>query len=541
MPVDQLSMPTLTDAASRGADALAGQLARVQNYYDSIPYESMPFPQTHPVRTGATAVMFGLTPPLPRTARVLELGCAAGGNLIPLAAQYPEGRFLGFDLSGVQVAQGRARVARAGLANIELRHQSLTEVGEAEGLFDYIICHGVYSWVPDAVRTAILRVCKERLAPDGIAYVSYNVLPGWRQKQALRDAMLLYTGGPGTPDGARRARDMLKFLETHAQATTHYGAMVRAEAARLAQVGDYYLTHEYLEDENSPCTFTEFASAAAAQGLAYLAEAEVSSMLPETVDANAAPSLREFSANQLIPTEQVLDLMTGRTFRQTLMVHGARAGFINRQLNAATICQQHFLAPRGLTLASQEGDNCVFADAFGRTLKTGSPAVRRALERMIARVPSTASLADIADKPSKKKAGASEADQAAILDALFKMHLVGMIGLSLEPVVAASLAERPTATALARVDGVASLQHTVNLRHESVVLDTVTQHILPKLDGTHDAAALEAHVVAQAKAGGIAFLRHGVHLQADDEIALCAKEHVQRSLSYLASAAMLRG
>ena len=133
----------------------------------------------------------------------------------------------------------------------------------------------------------------------------------------------------------------------------------------------------------------------------------------------------------------------------------------------------------------------------------------------------------------------AEADHTAILDALFKMHLVGMIALSVEPVHAAALGARPTAMRLARQDGAATLPHSVNLRHESVSLDTVSQHILPKLDGTHDAAALEAHVVVQAKAGAIAFLRQGAHLQGDEEIAACANEHVPRSLAFLANAGML--
>ena len=128
---------------------LATALERTAADYDATPYTSHAFPLTQPGRLSAIARMFGLRAPPVATARVLELGCAAGGNLLPLAQRFPDARFLGVDLSGVQLEHGRRRLGRLGLKNIELRHGSITEVGEADGSFDYIICHGVYSWVPE--------------------------------------------------------------------------------------------------------------------------------------------------------------------------------------------------------------------------------------------------------------------------------------------------------------------------------------------------------------------------------------------------------
>src|SRR4051794_35074498 len=113
-----------------------------------MPYESVPFPQTQPARLAAVAHVFSLAAPSPRTARVLELGCASGGNLIPLAAHYPEGEFVGVDLSQRQIDEGKARIERLGLKNIRLRQMSLMDLKPKDGTFDYIICHGVYSWVP---------------------------------------------------------------------------------------------------------------------------------------------------------------------------------------------------------------------------------------------------------------------------------------------------------------------------------------------------------------------------------------------------------
>ena len=158
--------------------------------YDAVPYESNFIPQTHPERLAMVATMFGWRSAPANHCRVLELGCASGGNLLPMAEQLPESSFLGIDLSSVQIARGQELLTKSGLKNVELRQLSILAVGPDLGTFDYIICHGVYSWVPEIVREKILAICKENLNPEGIAYVSYNTLPGWHLRQHPRHALL---------------------------------------------------------------------------------------------------------------------------------------------------------------------------------------------------------------------------------------------------------------------------------------------------------------------------------------------------------------
>ena len=157
--------------------------SELSSYYDAVPYESHPFPQTAPEHLEAIAFVFGLDAPAPGGACVLELGCAAGGNLIPFAARHPGASASGVDLSSVQVGQGDVAIGQAGLSNVELRTFNIADIDAAFGKFDYIICHGVYSWVPAAVQQAILRVCSDNLSDKGVAYVSYNVYPGWKARE----------------------------------------------------------------------------------------------------------------------------------------------------------------------------------------------------------------------------------------------------------------------------------------------------------------------------------------------------------------------
>ena len=87
--------------------------------YDMTPYTSNSFPQSAPGQLAAIAICSGWKRPR-YPARVLEIGCAAGGNLIPFAAAHPQAHTVGIDLSQVQVDQGRTRAQALGLNNLEL-------------------------------------------------------------------------------------------------------------------------------------------------------------------------------------------------------------------------------------------------------------------------------------------------------------------------------------------------------------------------------------------------------------------------------------
>ena len=157
--------------------------------YDEYLYDDYPFAETHPDWLSTLGVLFGLTPAPVTTCRVLELGCGLGGNLVGMGVALPHSEFVGIDLSANQIAHGRATVEAIGLHNVHLHAMNVCDVDESLGAFDYIICHGVYSWVPPDAQAAILRICRRQLAPHGIAYISYNVRPGWNLRSSLRDML----------------------------------------------------------------------------------------------------------------------------------------------------------------------------------------------------------------------------------------------------------------------------------------------------------------------------------------------------------------
>src|SRR5262245_21758972 len=99
--------------------------------YEEMPYLSKPLYPTHPDCLATVASLLGMTPAPVASCRVLELGCATGGNLIPMAATLPGSRFLGIDLSPRQVVMGEETVRALGLTNLELRPLSITDVDES--------------------------------------------------------------------------------------------------------------------------------------------------------------------------------------------------------------------------------------------------------------------------------------------------------------------------------------------------------------------------------------------------------------------------
>ena len=123
------------------------------NSYDEMPYPAGVYPQTDPSRISAIAKLLGVEFVIPDNSNVLELGWANGLNLTSLASIYPEAKFTGVDSSDRQIQQGNRRIEALGLTNICLLTLSIEDVTESLGEFDYILVHGVYSWVPEETRS----------------------------------------------------------------------------------------------------------------------------------------------------------------------------------------------------------------------------------------------------------------------------------------------------------------------------------------------------------------------------------------------------
>lgn len=470
-------------------------MAQKQTAYDTIPYPSNPFRHSRPERLAAIARLFGMDAARAETCRVLELGCSMGGNLLVIAQDHPGSRCLGIDASSRQIAEGWKTIDALGLKNIQLRHLDILDVGDELGQFDYIISHGVFSWVPPAVQDKMLEICKRHLAPEGIAYISYNTFPGWHIRGIVRD-MMLYRGMQFADPDARlaQAKSLVEFVAKASRGSdTPYQRLLQSELEHIGRMEDYYLHHEHLEENNQPLYFHEFARRLAVNGLQYLGDAEFSTMVSSNFSPEVAKTLNELGAHDIVQMEQYMDYVRCRYFRKSLICHsGVR---LNRTITPAVVS--------GLLLSSDaEPDPAeapldpsvpvAFRTSAGGRITCRSPLTKSALRILRREWPMPVRFEELLERSKAEAGNAGYAAAADAADFLAGEVLTGMAGNAIEwqltPVpFTTSLLAAPATSSLARLQAAQGYRVT-NLRGELVKLDEIHRQTLLLLDGSRDVA-----------------------------------------------------
>ena len=480
------------------------------NPYDEVPFPSQPLRHTQPNRLEAIAAMFGMRPAPSDRCRALELGCATGGNLIPLAARYPLAEFVGVDYSAVQIEAARRGAAALGLANLELRCASITDLGPELGQFDYIICHGVYTWVPRDVQDAILSLCRKTLSRQGVAYVSYNTYPAWHLRSLARRLMRGPSASAPGHEQVARGRARLNWLATAiADDQTPFGRLLTIELDAILQQPDEYLFHEYFEGDNEPLYFHEFVDRAAAAELQYLGDAEPTTMFAANYGRETAERLQRV-ADDPISTEQHLDVLCNRGFRKTLLCH--REVTPSRRLLPEALERSYVsgkFVPRGTAIDLKTWSQAEFTTASGSKIAHAAPPVKALLYHLGAEWPRSHTIdeltAAVAESiaPAGQSSGSLSEIRQIVIPNLVQCVTSGLVDVS-------STADAFT-TAVSRYPQVGELARlqarggpiVTNCRHESVELDEMSRGMLTYLDGQHDQDALLAELVCSIERGDI--------------------------------------
>jgi methyltransferase-like protein/SAM-dependent methyltransferase len=324
----------------------------VQNCYDEVLYLNLPFEQTHPGRLELMATLFGMNSASARNCRVLEVGCGDGGNLIPMACNLPASGFVGIDLAEVPIKKGEELIQALGLKNILLRRADLSGPPADLGVFDYIIAHGVYSWVSPSVQEKLLALIQQCLAPQGVAYVSYNTYPGWHLHQMSREMMLFHTYHCDDWNvKVREGINLINFLATSQEENNEYGLLLKKEYDRIASLRPGHLFHDDLEEFNIPVYFHQFIEHAGRHQLQFLAEAEFPDMQFWGLPAKAKELLARASSNPMLQ-QQYLDFLRGREFRQTLLCHSVVQ--LDRNISTEKIRSWHLYSPVAWSLVKSD-------------------------------------------------------------------------------------------------------------------------------------------------------------------------------------------
>lgn len=290
--------------------------------YEKVHYWGFPFPHTHPDRLYAVGMMRGLRPAHPERCRLLEIGCGDGLNLVAMAADLPGSQFVGIDRAVTPLARGREVAAAIGLDNVLLRALDILDAADVDlGEFDYVVAHGILSWVPAPVRAALMKLAAQSLAPQGIAMISYNALPGCHIRRSARDLMMFHAAGSQNP--VQAAREIVQFALGWEDRTDPFGAALNKELTRIRRLSLPSLIHDDFSEVWEPFHLYEVAAAAAEVGMDFLGDAELSELHVDRYPEGVEDQLYRLSPGDRVRREQYGDFLAGRAFRQTLF---CRAG-----------------------------------------------------------------------------------------------------------------------------------------------------------------------------------------------------------------------
>ncbi len=505
------------------------KIAEPINAYDEVPYESYPFSQTRIAHLKTIAHIFGLNSPKLETAKILELGCASGGNLIPMAINYPKAKFVGVDLSAAQTQTGKDQIKDLGLKNIEIKTASITDIDKKSyGEFDYIICHGVISWVPEEVRGAIFRVCSELLTPTGVAYISYNTLPGWNMVRSVRDMMLYHSHNfAKVEDQVSQGKLLLSFIKDSLEGTNNpYGEMLKFEADLLSGQPDAYLRHDHMEEINHQYYFHEFMKEASENGMQYLGDASLATMYLGNLPIKVSAKLQEIQ--DIVRSEQYMDFINNRRFRSTILCK--KNVVLNRAIVNKQIEDMYFnmnIDPEKPISEVNLEDNTDLTFFFNNSKESKLNASQPQLKAMLYlfaenkfRYLNVKEVIDfIATKLPKLKLTHDELKEI-ILTNLIKLIFTGYVSPSLEDINGIyKISEKPLISENARKQ----LQWNrgawvTNQVHNKFSLNIIDNYILRYLDGKHTEKDLTDKLVEHVKVGDLSLDQNGVKITDEVQI-----------------------
>lgn len=439
--------------------------------YDEVPYPNAPRIQTHPLRLGALVQLHGGDPVPFQSARILEVGCGDGGNIINLALTAPGAAVVGFDLARTPVAAGQAVADALGLKNLSLMALDILDAPDVLGTFDYIIAHGVYAWTPSSVRDALMRLIARSLSPDGVAFISYNALPGCHLRRIIRDLLLQQVGAITDPEAKIRAT--LELMSAFIEAWSDEDPLQRAlkvEARLMLARPPQVFFHDELGDIWEPQYLGDVVAHAEAHGLAYMCDIHPAQDTPD-------PLVRILPVATPVETEQLKDFAIQRRFRQSLFRQGERGSDSPDWRRLVGL-----FGATELRVVNVEGsDEHHFETPDGGQISTTDSRLAERLAEMSGAHPNAVPLGALDE---------------SLGEAFLQLFISGVVQLQTAPFSSVAAAgPLPNASPLARMQLSTGASDVTTLHHKTIRLsDPVIRRFLGHLDGQHTLDDLAAEM-----------------------------------------------
>jgi SAM-dependent methyltransferase len=512
------------------------------NDYDRYPFESQPGPERHIDRFAVLGCLFGVPTHSEKNFRVLEIGCSTGKNLIPQAEQFPGAEFFGVDISRSSIASAITSAQEVEVKNIQFQVADIREESSAiSGEYDFIICHGVLSWVEAPVRDRIFEIFGNHLSEHGLVYVSYNLMPGWATRGEVRTRLLEEDRRSlKLSERIEAARRLMQQWEHDLQGDLNLTAIQQKdELQRCLTQSDAFILHELLAADSRPFFLREILDKAEQAGLQYVGEALPLRMYnPTFSEQEALPE--GFSRYQ---KEQEVDHKSTLAFRGTLL---CQKEVLLSDFARVDACDTLFvsspLVPRADMPDIHSEQYIEFVSPDGRAVKENRPLVKAALIYLRGFWPEAVPFDELRQAAiglAQSSDEVEDEDPLLLQKAICEFFFSGDADLHFRaPRCTRKVPLKPIVSRCARSEARQAWEIT-SLRHEYVELDQFQRQTIQFCDGEHSVAQIMESLFQCVKQGLLEPHEDGKPVTDESRLREIIAEGVEYSLKHFAEHALL--
>lgn len=392
--------------------------------YETVPYIGYPIPAMHPRRLAWTARVKGGPRPELEHARVLEIGCGDGANLLSVLAFEPGWSGLGIDASPHALGLARTGALRGGITRATFAVMDIATAEVEPEAWDFVLAHGVYSWIDPDRRAALRRLVRRALAPTGLAAISFNALPGWGVRGRIRDILL--RAGDHDP------MELLTRLRALTSADHPWARMLSHELDLARGARPDYLAHEYLEEHNEAFWVGDVARPAMADGLAWVGDSQF-----DLAAGRSGEMARELLGVDGLRGEELADLVTYCQLRSLVFCRDDAprppAATDAELLDEAFV--SGVVTPTTEEFDVRAGVESVMRSAEGMDILVTEPLCKMALDELARIHPDALTAAELAER-ARERLGLlgvhpASAEETALRDGILRLWRAGALELRL--------------------------------------------------------------------------------------------------------------
>ncbi|BAQ65189.1 class I SAM-dependent methyltransferase [Geminocystis sp. NIES-3709] len=296
-----------------------------EGYVAEIKYTYGFYGELSPLKLALASVIKSIQAPnLNQIFNYCELGCGRGYTTNLLASAYPHAQFYANDFNPSHILEAKTLAEMANTKNVHFFDDSFAEfINQDLPHFDFIVLHGIYSWISKENRQAIINFIRQKLKVGGLVYVSYNTLPGWSAVMPMQGLMLRHQKRSSLPI-LEAIEEALNFTEQLLEANATYfvqNPVIKSRYEQLKQQNRHYLAHEYFNEEWNSFYFDEVAQELNEAKLNFVGSAHILDYI-DILNLSTTAQTQLNNIKDPIYKEVVRDFFLNTQFRRDIFARG---------------------------------------------------------------------------------------------------------------------------------------------------------------------------------------------------------------------------